>query len=68
MNVVCALYIVRYGFIQELYIVRYGFIQELYVALSDHRNMREQYICSSYKHAPPIDEKAPRPSISEGRL
>ena len=24
--------------------------------------------CSSYKHAPPIYEKAPRPSISEGRL
>ena len=24
--------------------------------------------CSSYKHSPPIDEKAPLPSISEGRL
>ena len=23
--------------------------------------------CSSYKHSPPIDEKAPRPCISEGR-
>ena len=24
--------------------------------------------CSSYKHAPSIDEKAPRSSIGEGRL